>query len=320
MSFIKRVLFVLITGYIAFFFSERVFWSFWRVGADTVGDSIFLTWIGYSLGVYVMLWLIHVFRVRDTWGLFLAAAVFGWIMEGIIAMTTFGNNGMPMYMTISFTALSWHALLTMLIVWYWYRVVLEEGNRVRIITWSSAIGMFWGLWSLAWELETPPIVASAENFAIHAFIITLFFVVSHWIWSYMGPITFAPSFLEKIALVVLFSFVFIVQTVPTVPISLVVLPILLALSFMGLWWNKIRTSSEEKDIVQQLGNPVRSFYYPFIFIIPVVATLIFTIAKSANVSLATNWAVFLITTPLGYWWFIKSLMKVRKGAILQPGK
>ena len=31
-------------GYIFFFFAERVFWSTWRVGTDTVGDLL-ATWL-----------------------------------------------------------------------------------------------------------------------------------------------------------------------------------------------------------------------------------------------------------------------------------
>src|ERR1019366_2516322 len=58
---IQKIVVVLATGYILFFYSERMFWSFPRPG-DNLGDLL-LTWIVYSLLAWVFLSLIRQCRI-----------------------------------------------------------------------------------------------------------------------------------------------------------------------------------------------------------------------------------------------------------------
>ena len=53
----RKLVVVLATGYILFFYSERMFWSFLRPG-DTLTDLL-LTWVVYSLLAWVFLLLVR---------------------------------------------------------------------------------------------------------------------------------------------------------------------------------------------------------------------------------------------------------------------
>src|SRR3989344_4115663 len=98
MKVFKRITLALSTGYVFFFFSERMFWSMWRPN-DMLTDNI-VTWLAYSALAYIVLIVIKQFNARDMWTLFVVGALYGWIGEGIIAMTVFGVGDMPFPWTI----------------------------------------------------------------------------------------------------------------------------------------------------------------------------------------------------------------------------
>ena len=70
---------ILGTGYVLYFFSERLFWSLWRQGDDMAIYGA--TWLVYAFLGYLLLAAIRFYRVRDLWALFLAGALFGWLVE-----------------------------------------------------------------------------------------------------------------------------------------------------------------------------------------------------------------------------------------------
>ena len=87
MKLVPRLLAVLSSGYILFFFSEQFFWARVRP-EDTVGNWL-MTWLGYSVMAYVMLATIQRFHVRNGWALFLTGALVGWLAEGLIVQTAY---------------------------------------------------------------------------------------------------------------------------------------------------------------------------------------------------------------------------------------
>jgi hypothetical protein len=147
----QKLIVVLATGYILFFYSERVFWSFLRPG-DKPSDFV-LGWLVYSLLAWVFLLLVKQCRVAAFPALFLAGAVFGCLAEGVVVDTLYGNPTNPFAASISFTGLAWHALISVGIGWYWQAKVLTAGNPVKIALFSAAVGLGWGLWAGWWPAE-----------------------------------------------------------------------------------------------------------------------------------------------------------------------
>ena len=80
----------LATGYILFAFSERMFWTVWRPG-DRLAELI-ITWLAYSVAAYLFLAAVSSFRANDVWSVFLAGALYGWIVEGGLIHTLYGTE------------------------------------------------------------------------------------------------------------------------------------------------------------------------------------------------------------------------------------
>ncbi|RLG48328.1 MAG: hypothetical protein DRN92_01275 [Thermoproteota archaeon] len=80
------------------------------------------------------------FKVGSFGTLFLIGALFGWLVEGLIEQTLY--ESLPL--SISWTGLACHSLISVSIGWYAIRKALKEGNRRRIMQISSLFGLFWG--------------------------------------------------------------------------------------------------------------------------------------------------------------------------------
>ena len=107
---LRKAAVVLASGYILFFLSERVFWSFWRPGDNPA--EFLITWLAYSLIGWIYLDLVRRFRVAKFPAVFLCGAVYGWVAEGIVVDTMYGDPTNPFPLSLSWTGLAWHALLT----------------------------------------------------------------------------------------------------------------------------------------------------------------------------------------------------------------
>ena len=106
MRAIKNIFLVLSTGYIFVYFSEHLFWA--RIRPEDSLKNWTSAWMAYSLMAFVFLAIVSHFNIKNIWALFLAGAVFGWLAEGVVVQTTY--EMLPL--SISFTGLAWHALLT----------------------------------------------------------------------------------------------------------------------------------------------------------------------------------------------------------------
>lgn len=299
---LRNIALALVSGYIFFFFGERVFWSFPHPG-DTVISNV-LAWLLYSFSAYLTLIVIEYFRVRTKWAVFLAGAFFGWLTEGVFAMTLFGGGGLPFPLGISWTGLAWHALIGVFIGWYFMSKILIGNQYMKIVILSIGLGFFWGLWSLAWALETPPIAITPDIYLLHGLIATLFLSVSYYLFFKFRPDEFASSRWEKIglALPVLAFFMFV--TVPTVGLFAVVLPVLFGILYFAL--KKNRDHEEAPSFLESLsGRPKIRSYFPLLFS-PVIAALIY----NSGLALPTNFVILGITTALGFILLGISLYKV----------
>ena len=142
-----RATVVLANGYILFFFSERVFWSFWRPG-DTLHEFL-ITWIAYCLLGWIFLDLVRRFKVASFPPLFLCGAVFGCVGEGVVVDTLYGGPTNPFPLSISFTGLAWHALLSVGVGWYLIGKALTEAeadpNRLALASGRSWLGTVGGM-------------------------------------------------------------------------------------------------------------------------------------------------------------------------------
>ncbi|UFN49757.1 hypothetical protein LPC08_03680 [Roseomonas sp. OT10] len=303
------------SGYVLFFFSERVFWSLWRPG--DAWPAMLGGWLLYSFFGYLLLAAIRFFRVGDLWSLFLAGAFFGWLGEGVYAMTLFGYPGIPFPLTISWTALAWHAPITVVLGWYGLRRALQAPGIGPALAASCGFGLFWGIWAVAWALETPPILATPGEFLAHAAAATALLALAQGAITAGRPQGFDPSRWGVVPAVALVLAFLGLVTTPAIPIApLVLLPLALLLAWAGRR-NRARARGEAGggDLLDRMGAPVRRRNLPALAAMPLVATGTYSGLNAAGLVWPTNLVIAGITTLAGFVLLAMALWKVlRRGA------
>ena len=307
--FVRRILTALSTGYVVYFFSESMFWG--RFNPETPQHEFIASWIVYSLFAYMMLTVISRFHVRSFWSLFLAGAVYGWIAEGIYVQTMY--NDFPI--NISFTGLAWHALLSVCAGWYLLRRTIAHGSSLRLALLSIALGLFWGLWSVFWWVEhgtkTP-----LEDYIAYAILAGVLLVIALFVENLVQPKEFGSSAWEAWPLVGIAALWFYYVTIPTAPISIVVLPPLMGLVFYAL--RKNRRSETQPDILFELKSNAPLYRYLTVLLIPLTTITVYSFLWDKTQGLLTNWVVYILATPAGFLLLMLSLSKVLKRPIASP--
>lgn len=296
----------LATGYMLTFFSEHMFWSRYRPGEDSLLNYL-LVWLVYSCIAFIFLCLVRFFRIRTRWALFLAGAAVGWLAEGVIVQTTY--EALPL--SISFTSLAWHAPITVLLGWYTLRRWLLVAKPARLLALCGLIGLGWGVWAITWWYEDPNQISTPLNFALFAFAATLFLILAHRVYDRFPPEHFQPSRVEVIMLSVLFVLYFLVVTVPVAPLALLILPMLALLLYLPLRRN--RNSEPPGSLLSALGGHVGWRDHLFLLAIPLVASLVYTLAHDLGIIAPSSWLLYLmylITTPLGFILLGFSIVKI----------
>lgn len=298
----KNLVQVLACGYILMYFSEHLFWARPRP-EDTPLDWLW-TWLAYSLAAYAFLAAVSAFRVRTLAALFLCGALFGWLVEGVIVQTTY--ESLPL--SISFTGLAWHALISVGVGWYAVRAAMRENNPLLVGALLVLVGLAYGFWAICWWVEPPAYVTPLAGFAAFSFGTMLLVTLAYRLYDWAAQASFAPPRWLNIVVAVLFAGFFLFVAITSVPVALFVLPLLLALVFVSLWKN--RETETRPPLLESLSTPARGWNYPLLFLIPLSASVIYGLSLLLDLRLQTNWVVYLCTTPLGFLALIVSVIRV----------
>jgi hypothetical protein len=298
---IKQVLGVLVTGYILFYYSELVFWA--RIKPTDSLPEWTSTWLAYSLLAFVFLTIVARLQVHTIWALFLAGAVFGWMTEGIIVQTAYED--LPL--SLSFTGLAWHALISVWVGWYAVRRALYSGLRSTIFV-AAAIGFVYGLWAISWWVEPGEVPAPPLEFAQYTFVSTFLLIFAHWLYDRTVPAYFVPNRIVEIIAAILFLLYFAFVAVPAAPLAVVILPVLLLLIYLALRRNRQRETRPPLHTCFVRTDQI--WRYLVLLLIPVAASIVYAAAYYAGVRWYTNWILYLISTPAGFILFVISYFKV----------
>ena len=304
-SLIKRWLYILVTGFILVFFSELLFW-----GTNSLLGLV-ETWLFYSLAAFVTLAAIAHFRVNTIGPLFLVGALYGWLVEGVIVQTTYEN--LPI--SLSDTALSWHALITILVGWYAMRRALLEPTPYRAMAWGAGIGIFWGLWMPFWGFLDEPGLPSftLERMALLVGLSVPALMLAYWLQNRLTPPAFSPHRIEIGVVGALFVLQFAVVVVPLYPFALLVLPPLLLLVYLGLRHHR-RTAPPERDYIAGLTGPTPLLNYLGVLLILPAALGAFALVQATGLTPVPQYATYVVTVSAGALMFLASLFKVwRRG-------
>lgn len=330
---LKRHAFLALTGYILYFYSEKVFWGHFRPGELKLSEFIF-TWLAYSLLAFVFLTVVRCFRVKDLHALFLCGGLFGWVAEGIVVQTMYEN--FPI--NISCTGLSWHALFSIMVGWYWLRRSLiagELGKTVKLCTW---MGVFWGLWSVFWWTEDKQ-VTPLLDYCVYALSTTVLLIAAYWLYDCYRGWLFQPARWEMITVSLILLFLFFFVTVPKVPLALGIFPaavvptVLLLLRYRNsIDRSTVKAKIESRDpsvinglaesgersyddcLDDVLAGSMRGCDAACIFVMPLVAIAIYWLLLVSGIRQPfTGWVVYLATTICGFLGYILAAVKILRG-------
>jgi hypothetical protein len=304
---LRKAAIVLANGYILFYFSERVFWSFWRPG-DNLSEFL-VTWIAYCLLGWIFLDMVRSFKVASFPPLFLCGAVYGWVGEGVVVDTLYGNPTNPFPLSISFTGLSWHALLSVGVGWYLIGGALTEERPIKIALISLVVGVGWGMWAVWWPAELGKEVdTSVIGFARHALVCSMPFLLSWLVLGLAGPDWFQAGKLATFVLWGLVLAIFVAGRVPSRPSAALILPPLLMICAMGLHRNGL--AEKRPDLLDGILGQIRPRNVIALILMPLAAIAVYAVGRSLNLVMSTNVLLYVITMPLGFWFFFRSLWVV----------
>ena len=295
-NLLRRLCLATVTGYIFVYYSEYAFWAR-PLDNARLPDALWLL-LTYSFSAYVFLILVVTLRVRSFAAIFLAGALFGWLVEGVFVQTLYSL--LPF--SISLTGLSWHALITILVGWFTMQWLLRAGCWWRTLIVATGIGAFYGLWAIWWWIDAPPATPFAD-FAVYVFATTTLLACAYWLASRLSMRHFSPMRVETIGALLLIVVYFAIVTLPSQPLALIILPPLVLVVILTLLRN--RRNETREDILTTLGStgpshPVRLRDVLPVFAIPLVASAIYALAQAGHILAPTGPVIYVVTTVAGF--------------------
>jgi hypothetical protein len=301
--FASNLLRTLTTGYVLFYYSERVFWTVWR-DVDVPLDTV-LTWLAYSAVAYLFLAIVHWSRADDIWSVFLCGAIFGWLVEGGIIYTLYGTeSSAPFPLSISVTGLSWHALISVIVGWWATKCALLKKSASAMAGLSVAIGVFWGIWAMVLWRETPPVKTTAISFFLNSACLTAGLIFCWWLSTRRWLAPFRPAWLGSLFClgVVLLFYAQHVQSLGIRP--LIVLPLVLSVAAIPLYIR--RRSRQVRETRVHAVADVTMRRLAILGTIPCIATSTYTVAVGVGLERlpVNNFIYYWLTAPVGFLMFV----------------
>jgi hypothetical protein len=309
-ALLKRFLLALLVGYVFVYFSELLFGA--RPLEATTFPGVLGTMLVYACAAWLFLTIATFFRVRSLAALFLAGAIFGWLIEGVFVQTIYGE--LPI--SVSLTGLSWHALITVLFGWYLLQWTLRFASAWRTLGIAVLAGAITGAWSLTWWTETgerTPVI----TFATCVVVATLGLILAYWLISLLRVSAFRPTLAETVIVLLLALAWFALVTVPTQPLALFVLPPLLLIVLLTLYRNR-RVETRSSLVVLLAAYPVRLANALALLAFPLSATAVYALAFETGFSFSTGAIVYVLTIPAGFLLFIWALISIWRRRRMNP--
>ncbi len=269
-----RLGFVALSTAVFVFFSEKVYWY---PQGYAIGELLLF----YAFPTYACLWAVDYFQVRRLPGLLLVAALFAFLVEGVLTPVIYEAGLLDPIMPAYFVG--WHGLLAVVFGWYLLRKWLVNGQWKRLLVGSLLFGLFWGLWAIVYWLPenfegfANPGQWAVVDFGLHAFTFTLLLMGAHWLLGRGGwQAQFMLSRAEKWIATAVLVFLFVTLAFPAAPLGIFKLLFLLTLVLLPLTIHH-RRQQETGSIFSDLDGFVSGRYVWSLFAMPITATMVYAL-------------------------------------------
>ena len=143
------------------------------------------------------------------------------------------------------------------------------------------------------------------GFASHAVPCSIPFLLAWLVFGLARPDWFQSSRLATIVLWGLVVAVFLAARVPARPYAALILPPLLLICFVGL--HVTLAGEQPPDVLDGILGRIRPRNVLVLILIPLSAIAVYAVFRSLNLLVPTNLVLYVITMPLGFWFFFRSL-------------
>jgi hypothetical protein len=297
LSGVRHLPALLSAGLLTTVVSETMFWgSFER--AYHLPD-VLLMGVPYVVAVVVAVFALERLAPPGADGLLLAGALVGWLVEGVVVATTY--EALPV--SIAVTALSWHALLSVLATWWLLPRLLRRPMPSRLAG-VAAIGAVWGLWG-AFMARDGHVTPTPSDVVAYVVLTTLWLAAATWAWDRRpaGPLVPAAAGWTATGLL---AAGFVVRAV-TLPVAAVVLPPLVALTVLAM-----RRLGRRGDGAPLATAPpdrrLRAGELAALAVLPVVAASA-SLTVGPAVAPVTGPAVYAVTGLAGFGLWLRALVR-----------
>lgn len=219
-------------------FSETFYW--YAGGTDYPARVVF-----YLVPTTALLWSIARWPGSRWPAVVLAGAVYGFVTEGVLTTVVYGGFPFDPFAT-SYTALAWHAIVSVGFGLVLLQRLLAGGSVARAVAAIALFGAFWGVWATTLRLppedgdELPAIAGLVGDvvvgtFALYTLAATAVIGACHFLLGrIVRPVDLSPGRGWQRFILLVGTTWFVVLVVPSAPWAPIELAALLALCAWGL--------------------------------------------------------------------------------------
>ncbi|MEE9454750.1 MAG: hypothetical protein V3V13_10260 [Paracoccaceae bacterium] len=306
-----RLLLLISFGSIIVSFSE--FW-FYKVDKDVGHFTIILA---YGVMGYFFLVALKYYEVRTMAAFWVAASLFGFLAEGVPVAVLY--SGLPL--TIVWTSLAWHALLSVGIGWFAFKKIMGGKSILRAVLLNAAIGLGLGLWNgYMWNAvidDTSEVLSFAwqrpEIFTKQFLIGYVLFVIGHFVFERSARTV--PDFktFEILALGIILAVISLLGAAASgLWIFFPILPFLVFICILALQRSKNTVSQEPELLTVMRFNKIPVWRYALTLLIPLVAISTYFTVFHLQIGLEMNAIVIAIAGPVSLFLFARGIWKCMK--------
>ncbi len=299
------------TAYILMYFSEFLAWA--RLRPQDTPMALWNTFVVYCILAVVLLSLAHRMRASGFWAVYLCGAVVGWICEGVMVQTLY----MALPVTIIWSGLAWHALITVAVGWHRISTSLHSRSTGHSALLLSSCGLIYGVWAASWWAEQGGYRQPPMTFAIYSLVTGWLAVLAYWVNSNTFHHPFILSRGAQVILGVTLA-VYAISTIRAIPYAPLVLG---PLSVITLWALK-RMAGDRVwySSVQKPTTRIPLLRAMVILALPVMAIITYSLLYTLDAVWRTHGLMYVVTIPLATVLYAMSLWKAFRMSPQRPAE